>query len=132
MIGKSNNTTQNALLQLATDDHGHFYGWYKLATTTTTTTANAPPANTTTTTAIAIASSCATDIFLELATAIDMATYIATTLTLFGALADEHGDGKGAPGEIMYDALKHVAHISHEVPSDVARLARGHVSLQSR
>ena len=77
----SNNTTQNAFLPLATEDHGHLYGWYKLATTTTTTTANAPPANTTTTTAIAIASSCATDIVLALATAIDMATYIATTLT---------------------------------------------------
>ena len=57
---------------------------------------------------------------------------IATTLTFFGALADEHGDGEGAHGDIMYDALKHVAHNSHEAPSDVARLARDHVSLQSR
>ena len=98
MIGKSNNKTQNALLQLATEDHGRLYGWYKLATTTTTTPANAPPANATTTIAIAIASSCATDIFLALATAIDMATYIATTLTFFGALADEHGMGKELTG----------------------------------
>ena len=131
MIGKSNNTTQNALLQLATEDHGRFYGWCKLATTTTATTANAFHANTITATTIAMASSCASD-FLELATAIDMATYIVATLTFFGALADEHGHGEGAHGDITYDALKHVAHTSHEVPIDVARLARDHVSLQSR
>ena len=76
---------------MATADHGHFYGWYKLATTTTTTTANAPPANTTTTTAIAIASSCATVMFLALATAIDMATYIATTLTPYSTSINSSG-----------------------------------------
>jgi len=84
MIGMGNNTTQNALLPLDTEDHGHFYRWCKLATAAATATAIAtapPPTTITTATAIAIASSCATDIVLALATAIDMATYIATTLT---------------------------------------------------
>ena len=71
-------------------------------------------------------------IFLALATAIDMATYIAATLTFLGALADEHGHREGAHGDIMCDALKHDAHLSHEVPIDVAWVFRDHVSLQSR
>ena len=53
-------------------------------------------------------------------------------MSLSGPLVDEQGDGYGAYWDIMQDTLGHGGDPPIEVPGDVARLLRDHVSLRNK